>query len=65
MFKQANRKLFCSLLLLYLLVTQSAVIEAGADVNAASPDGEITLKFAIKFNDVETINVLREAGATD
>ena len=25
MFKQANQKLFCSLLLLYLLVTQSAV----------------------------------------
>jgi hypothetical protein len=50
---------------MYLFVTQSAVIEGGADVNAASPDGEITLKFPIKFNDVETINVLREAGATD
>ncbi len=41
------------------------LIEAGADLNAKDKNGETALKFAVKVNNTATINVLREAGATD
>lgn len=40
-----------------------ALIEAGADVNAASNDGATPLMMAVKYNSLEVVKMLLEAGA--
>jgi len=40
-----------------------ALIEAGADVNAVSNDGATPLMMAVKYNSLEVVKMLLEAGA--